>query len=196
MCFLVAWVVKNPLAMWEAWVQSLGWEDPLEEGMAADSSILAQGIPMDRGAWWDTVHGLSKSQTEWASRAHTSYPDSTRVSTQNSKGRHGHALFITWLWRAHSIGVPRSPNPSRKSCISHLHRVSGYTCSGGIVRPFHGFPASPEPTRNSDTQPTRGLSWKHLVLRLKGNLHISYTYQDITVYSSPEFWSVSYKRNS
>ena len=42
---LVAQVVKNPPAMQEAWVQSLGWEDPLEEGMAAYSSILAWRIP-------------------------------------------------------------------------------------------------------------------------------------------------------
>ena len=33
-------------------VQSLGWEDPLEEGMATHSSILAWRIPMDRGTWW------------------------------------------------------------------------------------------------------------------------------------------------
>ena len=38
---LVAQLVKNLLAMWETWVQSLGWEDPLEEGMATHSSILA-----------------------------------------------------------------------------------------------------------------------------------------------------------
>ena len=34
-------MVKNPLAMWEIWVRSLGWEDRLEEGMATHSSILA-----------------------------------------------------------------------------------------------------------------------------------------------------------
>ena len=34
-------VVKNPPAMWETWVQSLGWEDPLKENMATHSSILA-----------------------------------------------------------------------------------------------------------------------------------------------------------
>ena len=39
----------------------LGWEDPLEEGMAAHSSILAWRIPMDRGAWRATVHGVAKS---------------------------------------------------------------------------------------------------------------------------------------
>ena len=60
---LVAQMVKNPSAMRETWVQSLGWEDPLEEGMAIHSSILAWRIPMDRGAWWAIVHEVSKSQT-------------------------------------------------------------------------------------------------------------------------------------
>ena len=49
--------------MQENWVRSLGWEDPLEEGMATHSSMLAQRIPMDRGAWWATIHGVSKSRT-------------------------------------------------------------------------------------------------------------------------------------
>ena len=44
---LVAQSVKNPSAMWETWVPSLGWEDSLEEGMATHSSIFAQRIPMD-----------------------------------------------------------------------------------------------------------------------------------------------------
>ena len=35
---------KNPPAMWETWVRSLGWEEPLEEGMATHSSILAWRI--------------------------------------------------------------------------------------------------------------------------------------------------------
>ena len=43
--FLVVQVVKNPPAMRESWVQSLGWEDPLEKGMATHSSILAWRIP-------------------------------------------------------------------------------------------------------------------------------------------------------
>ena len=45
------------------WVQSLGWEDPLEEGTATHPSILAWRIPMDRGAWWATVHRVTKRQT-------------------------------------------------------------------------------------------------------------------------------------
>ena len=47
---LVIQTVKNLPAVWETWVRSLGWEDPLEEDMATYSSILAWRIPMDRGA--------------------------------------------------------------------------------------------------------------------------------------------------
>ena len=56
-------MVKNLSAMWETWAQSLGCEYPLEEGMATHSSILAWRLPMDRGAWQSTVHGVAKSQT-------------------------------------------------------------------------------------------------------------------------------------
>ena len=63
MGFLVAQMVKNPSAVWETWIQSLDWEDPLEEGMATHSSIVAWRIPMDRRAWWATVHGVAKSWT-------------------------------------------------------------------------------------------------------------------------------------
>ena len=61
---LVTQLVKNLCAMLKTWVRSLGWEDPLEAGMATHSSILAWIIPMDRGAWWATVHGVTKSQTQ------------------------------------------------------------------------------------------------------------------------------------
>ena len=60
---LVAQTVKNCPAVRETWVQLLGWEDPLEEGMATHSSILAWRIPLDRGAWWATAHGVLKSWT-------------------------------------------------------------------------------------------------------------------------------------
>ena len=49
--------------MQETWVQSLGWEDSLEENMATHFSILAWRIPMDRGAWRATVPGVAESQT-------------------------------------------------------------------------------------------------------------------------------------
>ena len=63
MSSLVAQMVNNLPAMQETWVQSLGWEDTLEEGMATHSSIFAWRIPIDRGAWQATVHGVTKNQT-------------------------------------------------------------------------------------------------------------------------------------
>ena len=60
----MAQLVKNPPAMWETWVRSLGWEDPLEEGIATHSSILAWRMPMDRGGWQAIVHGVTKSQAQ------------------------------------------------------------------------------------------------------------------------------------
>ena len=79
--------------MQETWVQSLGWEDPLEEDMATHSSILAWRIPMDRGAWqglqsmgsqrvghdWVTKHTHTKSlwlsclQSQEQEKAHRSF---------------------------------------------------------------------------------------------------------------------------
>ena len=56
-------MVENPPAVWETWVQALGWEDPLVEGMAileGHSSILAWRISLDRGAWRAKVHGVAK----------------------------------------------------------------------------------------------------------------------------------------
>ena len=50
---LVVQMVKNPPAIWENWVQSLGWEDPLEEDMATHSSIPAWRIP-----WTEEPGGL------------------------------------------------------------------------------------------------------------------------------------------
>ena len=59
---LIAQLVKNLPAMWETWVRSLGWEDPLEVSMATHSSILVWRIPMDRGAWQATVHGSQRAR--------------------------------------------------------------------------------------------------------------------------------------
>ena len=50
--------------MQETPVLFLGWEVPLEKGLATHSSILAWIIPMDRGTWWATVYGVPKSQSQ------------------------------------------------------------------------------------------------------------------------------------
>ena len=63
--------------MWETWIQLLGWENALEEGMATHSSILAWRIPMDRGAWRATVLGVTKSQTGLSNQAQHEPPSDT-----------------------------------------------------------------------------------------------------------------------
>ena len=56
-------MVKNLPAMQKTWIQSLGWEDPLEKGMATHGSILPWRIPMDREAWWATIYEVTKIWT-------------------------------------------------------------------------------------------------------------------------------------
>ena len=67
-------MVKNLPAVQETWARFLGWEYPLEEGMVTHSSILAWRIPVDRGGWRATPHGVAKRQrvdrTERLSTAH------------------------------------------------------------------------------------------------------------------------------
>ena len=59
----VAQMVKNLPEVQETQVRSLDREDPPEKGIATYSSIIAWRIPMDRGAWWATIHGIAKSWT-------------------------------------------------------------------------------------------------------------------------------------
>ena len=95
-------MVKNPPAMCETWVQSLGWEDPLEEGTTTHSSILAWRIPMDRGAWQATVHGVEKGWTRLS--------DSTR-----------HSIFGESHYSAHCMSRLSPPAPTMHV---HFHLTS------------------------------------------------------------------------
>ena len=61
-------MVKNPRAMRETWVWSLGWEDPLEEEMLTHSSILARRITMDRGTWRAVVHRVARVGHNWLTK--------------------------------------------------------------------------------------------------------------------------------
>ena len=51
-------------ALQDTWVRFLGSEDPLKKGMATHSSILAWRIPLDKGTWQATVHGIAKNRTQ------------------------------------------------------------------------------------------------------------------------------------
>ena len=75
-------------AMQKTWVRSLGREDLLEKGRATHSSMLAWRIPIDRGAWQATVHGVTKGQTR-LKRLSTCTPQILKA--------HTHSLFITFF---------------------------------------------------------------------------------------------------
>ena len=97
--FLVAQVVKNPPAMWETWVWSLGWEDPLEEGMATHSSILAWRIP-----WTEEPGGLQfmgswRAGHNWANKhAHFEL-----IFVEDMRFCLGLCLFCLWMSNCYSI---------------------------------------------------------------------------------------------
>jgi len=69
----VTQTINNPPAIWETWVQPLGWKDPLKEGMATHSSILAWRIPMDRVAWQATVPGSQRVGHDRATKHSTAH---------------------------------------------------------------------------------------------------------------------------
>ena len=93
---LVAQSVKNLPAMQETWVWSLGWEDPLEEGIATHSSILAWRIPMDRGTQQAAVHGVRKEMdtTEQLSTHSGTY---TLVNVPNNHS-YTFSRYLSWVW--------------------------------------------------------------------------------------------------
>ena len=67
---LVAPTVKNLPAMQETWAWSLGWEDPLEKGMATHSSILAWRTLMDKGSWWAPKESMGSQRMgqDWVTK--------------------------------------------------------------------------------------------------------------------------------
>ena len=90
--------LKNPPVVWETWVSSLGWEDPLEEGMATHSSILAWRITMDRRSWRATVHGVAKSWTRLSDFTFTFHFH----ALEKEKATHSSVL----AWRIPGTGEP------------------------------------------------------------------------------------------
>ena len=107
---LVAQMVKNSPALQETWDQSLGQEDPLEEGMATYSSMLAWRIP-----WTDTtVIGVAKSRTDWVSNAFSSVQFSSVAQS------------CPTLWHPMNCSMPGLPvhHQLPELTQTHVHRVS------------------------------------------------------------------------
>ena len=97
----MAQTVKNPPAVQEMWVRSLGWEDPLEEEMATHSSILAWE---EEPGVLHTVHGLTKSRT------HTAYQLNNNNNIQSIGAPEIWNFFNPWVgkfpWRKERLPTP------------------------------------------------------------------------------------------
>ena len=63
-------MVKNPPAVRETWVLSLGWDDPLGGGHENPLQYSCLENPMDRGAWWAAVHVVATSWTGLSHKTH------------------------------------------------------------------------------------------------------------------------------
>ena len=94
---LVAQTVKNPPAMRETWARSLGWEDPLEEGLMTYSSILAWRIPVDRGAWGAPAHGHSTHKCTQECQSRVDWVPPLYSPFQNCFGHYSAWPFCTHL---------------------------------------------------------------------------------------------------
>ena len=77
------------------WVQSLGQEDPPEEGMVTHSRILDWRIPMDRGAWWAAGHEITKSRTQLKQLNTNNRNQISCPLPGNSKLARN---FSSWIW--------------------------------------------------------------------------------------------------
>ena len=131
-------MVKNLPAVQETWVQSLGWEDPLEAGMATHSVILAWRFPMDRGAWWATVHGVTKNQTDWPTQHSTDTEITNHCKAPLSSGllllssHFNHVWLFVTLWTI-ACQVPLSMGfPRQEYCSRLLFSSPGDLPSPGI----------------------------------------------------------------
>ena len=99
MGFLVAQKVKNPPAMQETWVQSLGWEGPLEKGMPPHSSVLAWRIQWQRSLLSYSLWGLKElGMTECLTHTHTHTHTHTRYHSKVKNGKNGFSFVLLLLF--------------------------------------------------------------------------------------------------
>ena len=112
--------------MLETWVQSLGWEDPLEEEeLATHSRILARKLPWTGGAWWATLRGVAESNTTEHTRALSFSVSVTQSTYERLKD-----IFLGC--------VQAGSHPSKPSCWTGLsiQRTAGpVLCCGLLLRP-------------------------------------------------------------
>ena len=118
--------------MRKSWVQSLGWEDPLEEDTEIHSSTLVWRIPMDRGAWRATVHGLAKKWTQ-LKRLSSGSSKLTRISQQFSPWK----ASVCWKVKPASVRA-RVRNRGAKiyKCLRYRVYIQIFFSHSFLILPF------------------------------------------------------------
>ena len=105
--------------------RSLGQEDPLEEATATHSSIFAWRIPMDRGAWWPTVHGAAKSWT-WLKRLGT-HACMNASGRSDSKFKQKSKERLIRLTSMKSKGIEGLDHRRNVSCLFDECKIIGFS---------------------------------------------------------------------
>ena len=101
-------MVKNPIAMWETWVQSLGWDDPLEKEMATHSSVLAWRIP-----WTEEPGGLQSMGSQRVRHGRATFTFSILREQQDPGGG-----AVLWCRLPTSLGCVGDNGPNSYGCDS------------------------------------------------------------------------------
>ena len=132
---LVAQLVNNPPAMWETWVQSLGWENPLKKGKATHSSILAQRIP------W-TIHSmeLQRVRHDWATLTFICIVIILKICFSSVQSLSHVRLFATPQTAAHQASLSITNSQSLPKLMS-IELVMPSSISPSVV-PFSSCPQS------------------------------------------------------
>ena len=117
---LVAQLVKNPPAMWEIWVPSLGWEDPLEKGKATHCSILA----------WRILQSMAKSQSRLINRLSLS-PEAGREARNRFllSPQKEPTLPILWL----QMSSLKNCQKINFCCLNYVAVVLSYSSSTKLI---------------------------------------------------------------
>ena len=132
----MAQTVKNPSTMWETWVRSQGWEDPLEEGMATHSRILAWRVPMveDPGRL-QSIGSQESDMTEQANTAQDRCLMSIEFSPPEYTARYDtHAnVSISWVPSTYTFTHMHEHtcmllNTTFTHIHTHIHMISDALC--------------------------------------------------------------------
>ena len=131
---LVAWTGKNLPTVWETWVWSLKWEDPLEETMATHSSILAWRIPTDRGPGGLQSMGLQRHGHDWATNTFIFFHNTG--TTEKNEGMAREPLFthvksLTFNEKASGVWKYLTSKKTRSTLLDKDH------CTKSIKESFY-----------------------------------------------------------